>query len=77
MKEVKDSDASVAKLQTLSLDAVAPLVHGTEEGEVEHINVPKDGGQRPVINLKSLNRFVTTCTLSSLGHFVSLTIENG
>ena len=32
-KEIKDSDASVAKLQTLWLDAVAPLVHILEEAQ--------------------------------------------
>ena len=33
VKEIKDSDASVAKQQTLLLDAVAPLVHILEEAQ--------------------------------------------
>ena len=32
-KDVKDSDVNVAKLQTLMLDAVAPLVHILEEAQ--------------------------------------------
>jgi hypothetical protein len=32
-KEAKDADASVVKLQTLTLDAIAPLVHIVEEAQ--------------------------------------------
>ena len=32
-KEIKDADSNVAKLQTLTLDAVAPLVHILEEAQ--------------------------------------------
>ena len=32
-KEIRDADSNVAKLQTLTLDAVAPLVHILEEAQ--------------------------------------------
>lgn len=32
-KEIRDAESNVAKLQTLTLDAVAPLVHILEEAQ--------------------------------------------
>jgi len=39
VQEVKEADAAAAELQTLTLDAVAPLVHILEEAQKDTLTV--------------------------------------
>ena len=53
-KEIRDADSNVAKLQTLTLDAVAPLVHILEEAQRGSLTVKTavDEDERPPRELK-------------------------